>query len=98
MAPPVLADGAVKITSIDVSSPLGKRAIDTALPSFQQQQFDIRDFDIFIYKNNRPSTLSVLFRKRGAPSSLRGSSEEYPSFEVELTSDGSRLIKSHYSR
>ena len=81
---------------IDPASPVGKRAIELALPEFRKNVPDMETYKITIARMR--DGVGVLFCEPGNPGDMLGCSEEGESFEVHLDPDATRVIEAHFSR
>lgn len=82
---------------VDADSPLGKRAIELALPEFQRKVPDAEIYKITIVRF--PHRAGVIFCKPGEPADDLGCAEdEGGRFEVELDPDFTRVIAARFSR
>jgi hypothetical protein len=87
---------ATTFVELDPGSTLAQQAIKVASPEIERRGADVADFETAVYLVD--SSLVVLFQRRGRPGGQRGSSDEYPSFEVYLDSDGTHVLRAHSSR
>lgn len=81
---------------IDPASPMGKRAIELALPELQKNAPDMKNYNVVIMQ--RKDEVGVLFCRPEPAPNILGCSEEGGGFEVHLTPDFARVIESYFSR
>ena len=95
-------EGVIFVEKLDPTLALARRAVQIALPVFEQRGPNIENYQTLVYlfksAEGTPLRIGVLFRDPDTPGGMRGSSEEYPSYEVNLNSDATLVIGSHSSR
>lgn len=98
-----MADGedVVVWKRLDPTSALARHAVQIARPVFEQHGPHIEDYQIVVFQSKSadgtPLAVGVLFRDPDTPIGMRGSSEEYPSYEVQLNADATLVINSYTS-
>jgi hypothetical protein len=93
---PASGDPQAALTQIEPSSDLAQQAIRVALDEFKKHLFNTDGYRTTVVQAH--SSIWVIFQDPDLPAGWRGSSDTKLGFEVELSQDATRVIKSHFIR
>jgi hypothetical protein len=81
---------------IDTIAGSSQKLIQTALSEFTRHGLDLNGYRIVVLTEDGHHV--VLFEDLEAPAGQRGSTSKKPSFEVELSEDGARVVRANFVR
>jgi hypothetical protein len=81
---------------IDAISGSSQKMIQLALSEFVKQGLSIDGYRIVVMEVDKHAV--VLFEDMTTPTGQRGSSPRKPSFEVELSEDGAKVVRANFVR
>jgi hypothetical protein len=93
---PASGDPQPPVTQLEPSSDLAQQAIRVALDEFKKRLSNTNGYRTTVVQAR--SSIWVTFQDPDLPAGWRGSSDSKPGFAVELSQDGTRVIKSHFIR
>lgn len=86
----------IKMNEIDANTEKGRNLIQVALPEFLRKGLSPEGYKIVLFDDENGPV--VVFEDEHKPSGQRGSAPGKRSFAVELSTDGSKVIRAYFVR